>query len=46
MVTIGVDPHKETEPDRLPRRLRIEDDLSSGQENLQRCHDPGSTHKS
>jgi hypothetical protein len=35
-----------TEPGRLSRRLRIEDDLSSGTETLQRCPDPGSTPKS
>ena len=30
------------EPGRVSRRLRIEDDLSSGQENLRECHDPRS----
>ena len=35
-----------TEPGRVSRRLRFEDDLSSGQENLQRCHEDGSTHGS
>jgi len=34
------------EPGRFPRRLRIEDDLSSGQETLRRCHDPGSIRRS
>ena len=34
------------EPGRVLRRLRIEDDLSSGQENLRRCHDHGSTRMS
>jgi hypothetical protein len=30
------------EPGRVSRRLRMEDDLSSGEENLPRCHDRGS----
>jgi DNA-binding CsgD family transcriptional regulator len=34
------------EPGRVSRRVRIEDDPSSGQENLQRCHEDGSTHRS
>ena len=33
----------QAEPGRVSRRLRIEDDLSSGQENLRGCHDLGST---
>ncbi len=35
-----------TEPGRVSRRLRIEDDLSLGQENLYGCHDLGSTQRS
>jgi hypothetical protein len=35
-----------SEPGRVSRRLRIEDDLSSGQENLQRCHERGSIQRS
>ena len=34
------------EPGRVSRRLRIEDDLSSGLETLHGCHDLGSTPKS
>lgn len=34
------------ESGRVSRRLRIEDDLSSGQETLRGCHDPGSTQMS
>jgi len=34
------------EPGRFSRRLRIEDDLSSGLENLHRCHDHGGIRKS
>jgi hypothetical protein len=35
-----------TQPGRDSRRLRIEDDLSSGQETLRGCHDRGSTQRS
>jgi hypothetical protein len=34
------------EPGRVSRRLRIEDDLFSGQETLRGCHDLGSTQMS
>jgi hypothetical protein len=39
-------PTMSSEPGRLSRGLRIEDDLSSGQENLPRSHVDGSTHRS
>jgi DNA-directed RNA polymerase specialized sigma24 family protein len=44
------EPNNRTQPlgeaGRVSRRFRIEDDLSSGQENLHRCHDPGSIRRS
>jgi hypothetical protein len=38
--------HDWNEAGRVSRRLRFEDDLSSGQETLQRCHVRGSIRRS
>jgi len=38
--------HVKVEPGRVSRSLRMEDDLSSGEETLRGCHDLGSTQMS